>query len=197
MRTIKKTKTFKLLLLLSLLSVALSSCSPTDELSREVTSVDNVDESDPWVQSVFIIVGYNDSWDVCSESIEPVYIKEPIYELVLADIDEDTKELISIVEVISDADSIFQQYEFYSNGYNYEDIPNFNPHPYTRYFIELNSDSDGCSYPLVINPNLDMQEQLDTHLNPNLFESCFNYYGWNMDEVDSVLNCDYTNSWLN
>lgn len=197
MTTIKNTKTFKLLLLLALLSISFTSCSPTDELSREVSDVDNVDEvedREPWIQSVFIIVGYDYSFDPCG-----VGAIDPIYNKVLADLDRDTKELISIIEVLDDADFIYQQHIVYEGTTDAGGL--YNPHPYTRYFIENNAPiegvDDGCAYPLVINPDLDRQEQLDRHLNPNLFVGCDDYYGWDMDKVNSVLECNYTNSWLN
>ena len=202
MTTIKNTKTFKLLLLLALLSISFTSCSPTDELSREVSNVDEVDEveeREPWINSVFIIVGYNyDTFDACE-----VGVIEPIYELVLADLDRDTKELISVTEVISDSDFILQQHTFYQGTTDAGDPnnPRYNYHPYTWYFINSNAPiegvDEGCAYPLVINPDLDRQEQLDRHLNPNLFVGCDDYYGWDMDKVNSVLECDYTNSWVN
>ena len=198
MRNIKASKVMRLSLLLAMLSIGLNvtSCSPDDELVTEDV-VDEVEDREPWLQTVFIIVGYDYSFDPCD-----VGAIDPIYELVLADLDRETKELISIVEVISDADFIYQQHIFYEGTTDAGDqnSPRYNPHAYTRYFIESNAPiegvDDGCAYPLVINPDLDRQEQLDRHLNPNLFVGCDNYYGWDMDKVNSVLECDYTNSYL-
>tara|TARA_R110001632_G_scaffold212412_1_gene338195 strand:+ start:1533 stop:2075 length:543 start_codon:yes stop_codon:yes gene_type:complete len=175
------------------------SCSPTDEVLRESDNVNNVEYREPWLQTVFIIVGYDYDYGYCDN----VVAIDPIYEFVLADIDRDTKELISVDQVITSSDEILQQQHSYTiqyeNAGGFEVGLLYSPHAYTRYFIESNAPregDDGCAYPLVINPDLDRQEQLDRHLNPDLFVSCFDVYGWDMDKVNSVLECDYTNSWL-
>ena len=155
MTTIKKTKTFKLLLLLALLSISFTSCSPTDELSEEVVNVDEVDEIETrgtYDKTFFMMTGTYYYFGYTN----------PKYDLVRVSFYSDTDEFVQIEEVLKSHEELmiqaseegWERYKFVS----------------TRVFVEYNViyyTSGGI--PLMINPDYETTEfQLDLHLSENI-----------------------------